>query len=143
MNVAPVSHRVALCGEFPTEVGKTPTDRLSSPVSGVFRTEKDRAVYAGLRSFDRVEREAGERVGAFVGTRLGSQRTATPTAQGFLRVFRPIILRCRKMGLVGYHWCQIIPKSPYCKEKTRCQARCQIQKGWFAHWITNKNEKKR
>ena len=64
MNVAPVSHRVALCGEFPTEVGKTPTDRLSSPVSGVFRTEKDRAVYVGLRSFDRVEREAGERGGA-------------------------------------------------------------------------------
>jgi hypothetical protein len=79
-----VSHRVALCGEFPTEVGKTPTDRLSSPVSGVFRTEKDREVYAGLRSFDKVEREAGEKDGVADAPRPVSQRTAMPTAQGLL-----------------------------------------------------------
>lgn len=44
--------------------------------------------------FSRVENQAGERVGAFVGTRLGSQRTATPTAQGFL----PILNARKSMG---------------------------------------------
>ena len=104
-----MSHRVALCGEFPTEVGKTPTDRQPSPVSGVFRTEKDRAVYAGLRSFDKVEREAGERVGAFVGTRLVSQRTATPTAQGFLRVSPPDYFTVPKIGARGL---RSVPNNP-------------------------------
>ena len=37
----PVSHRVALCGEFSTEVGKTPTERLKRPVWACFAQRKN------------------------------------------------------------------------------------------------------
>ena len=36
-----MSHRVALCGEFSTEVGKTPTERRKCPVGGVFAQRKN------------------------------------------------------------------------------------------------------
>ena len=38
---------------------------------------------ADFRHFRWVENQAGERVGVVNAPRLGSQRTATPTAQGF------------------------------------------------------------
>ena len=128
---------------FPPRWSRHPQTTEQAPFWACFAQGKTERFCGRFSRFSRVENQAGERVGAFVGTRLGSQRTATPTAQGFLRVSRPIIIRCRKLGLVGYAGCQIITKSPYCKDKSRCQARCQIKKGWFAHWITNRNKKKR
>ena len=41
-----------------------------------------------LVEFFRVEKSAGERVGAVNGFRLGSQRTAEPTVSGFVRVLK-------------------------------------------------------
>jgi len=37
----PVSHRVALCGEFSTEVGKTPTECRKCPVWACFAQWKN------------------------------------------------------------------------------------------------------
>ena len=64
-----------------------------------------------------VENQAGERVGAFVGTRLGSQRTATPTAQGFSGFWRPKKLGATKEALCRYTVPQF-PESAVFKGKT-------------------------
>ena len=61
--------------------------KRKTPVSGDLEARLERqnemGCKAAFRHFRWVENQAGERVGVVNAPRLGSQRTATPTAQGF------------------------------------------------------------
>ena len=75
------------------------------PVWGDLRARLERqnevGCKAAFRHFRWVENQAGERVGVVNAPRLGSQQTATPTAQGFTG-FR----KQKNIGVVNKGLCQ-------------------------------------
>ena len=103
------------------EDGKQPDRKENRPVGGDLRARLGRRILernkAVFRHFRWVENQAGERVGVANAPQLGSQRAATPTAQGFSGFWMP-----KKLGVVNKDLCQYtvpqIPESAVFKGKT-------------------------
>lgn len=121
----PTNRRVSptdrLCVEERRDARKHPTKR-KPPVGGDLRARLERqnevGCKAAFRHFRWVENQAGERVGVVNAPRLGSQRTATPTAQGFSGFWKQ-----KNIGVANEALCQYtvpqIPKSAVFKGKTQ------------------------
>lgn len=72
-----------MCGEFDGEADKHSRQKLLQEFGRFLKEFRVCRFHALSLNKSRVENQAGERVGAVNGNRLGSQRTATPTASIF------------------------------------------------------------
>lgn len=77
----PVSNRVAPCGEYHAEVGKTLAEKHSGEIRAVLGRNESGSKNGRFYAFRWVERQAGERVGAVIrhSTRLTADGNADRT----------------------------------------------------------------
>lgn len=80
----PVSRCFTPCGDFQVEVGKTPAEGHSGKIRAVSAGNETGGKVGRFSALRWVERKAGEKDGVANAPRPASQRTATPTAKGFV-----------------------------------------------------------